>query len=291
MGHGLAPAALAAREFDDFDQDFADSERAYDPSDLSCLQPGERIGVLPRSRARSLRSRIGLLLMFAAGGWGVWSTQQMWWPLVGEGIAAVTAEIERRATPTPAQETSTASAPPLPASIEPLTTAVVQAVPQAESVAPVITTPMPATPSEGNQANAGVASGAGETDASQSAPEPLAEPVIEPGNLYQKRALAIGLHPDLSRVLLSSMSDVDYRNAGTAIRKALAQTIDDEKFTWPLKPSATLASFEVHFVKGSSLDCRRYIVTVKKNGWTTTARPMEKCGLARPQRSAIRQAD
>jgi hypothetical protein len=288
MGHGLARAAVAAGEFDDFDRYLADTiDRSNDPNELSCLHPGERIGVLPRRCRRSSWRTACLLLMIAASGWGAWSTKQMWWPWVGEGIAAVTAEIERRAITAPASGISTAAVLPSSAPVEPLATAEVQAVPQASSVAPVITTPMPATPADGNQANAGVASGAGETGASQSAPEPLAEPVIEPGNLYQKRALAIGLHPDLSRVLLSSMSGVDYRNAGTAIRKALLQTADDEKFTWPLNAGATLASFQVHFVRGSSPNCRRYIVTVKKNGWTTTARPMEKCGLARPQRSAV----
>jgi hypothetical protein len=71
----------------------------------------------------------------------------------------------------------------------------------------------------------------------------------------------------------------DYKNAGTAIRKALAEAGDSDKFVWPRETGKKLAVFQVHFVTGATAPCRRYIVTIVKNGWTTTAPPMEKCGI------------
>jgi hypothetical protein len=39
--------------------------------------------------------------------------------------------------------------------------------------------------------------------------------------------------------------------------------------------------FQVRFVAGAAPGCRRYVVTVTKDGWLTTALPMEKCGPKR----------
>jgi surface antigen len=119
-------------------------------------------------------------------------------------------------------------------------------------------------------------------------PEPIAAlppPEPDPANPHEKRALAAGLHPRISSVVLASLTDADYRNATTAIDKALAETADADKFVWPRERSDLLAVFQVHFVPGTSEKCRRYVVTVVKNGWTTTAPPMEKCGIATPQRT------
>jgi hypothetical protein len=100
-----------------------------------------------------------------------------------------------------------------------------------------------------------------------------------PEDALRKRAEAVGLHPDLSRVLLARLSDIDYRNAATAISKALAETPDDEAFVWPRRRTPQLALFRVHFVEGAAPSCRRYVVTIVKDRWSTTALPMEKCGL------------
>ena len=43
---------------------------------------------------------------------------------------------------------------------------------------------------------------------------PLPPPTPDPADPYQMRASAVGLHPDLSRVLLTRLSPTDYRNAG-----------------------------------------------------------------------------
>lgn len=119
-----------------------------------------------------------------------------------------------------------------------------------------------------------------------------AEPPAEPRrggkpDALQARAETVGLHPDLSRALLARLSEADFRNAALAIRKALAETADGAELVWPRERKGGLAAFRVHFVPGAAPDCRRYVVTVAKDGWLTTALPMERCGTAR--RTAERQ--
>ena len=92
------------------------------------------------------------------------------------------------------------------------------------------------------------------------------------------RALAVGLHPGLSRVLLARLSPDDYRNAGIAIQKAVAETPDSGVLVWPRQRKPKLALFHVRFDAWRRPRCRRYVVTVTKDGWLTTALPMEKCG-------------
>lgn len=108
---------------------------------------------------------------------------------------------------------------------------------------------------------------------------PLPPAKADPADPYQVKALAVGLHPDLSKALLAKLSAADYKNAGVAIKTALAETADDDAYVWPRQKKADLALFQVHFVPGAAADCRRYVVTVSKDGWLTTALPMEKCGL------------
>lgn len=95
------------------------------------------------------------------------------------------------------------------------------------------------------------------------------------------RATAVGLSPDISRLLLARLSDADYRNAGVAIQKALAETPDDNVLYWPLKTKSGVAQFQVHFVPGADEGCRRYVVTIAKDGWATTALPMDNCAVKR----------
>jgi hypothetical protein len=99
---------------------------------------------------------------------------------------------------------------------------------------------------------------------------------------FQKRAESVGLHPDLSPALLKRLTDTDFKAAATAIRKALTETADNGVLVWPEKPRAEIAMFHVSFVPGAaSADCRRYIVAIAKDGWQTTALPVEKCGVKR----------
>lgn len=107
---------------------------------------------------------------------------------------------------------------------------------------------------------------------------PLGPPRVDPSDPYQTRAAEVGLHPELSRVLLERLSPTDYRNAGIAIQTALTETPDNAVFVWPRQRKPELALFRVRFVAGAAPGCRRYVVTVVKDGWLTTALPMEKCG-------------
>jgi hypothetical protein len=131
-----------------------------------------------------------------------------------------------------------------------------------------------------------VANAPGEAEESQSAgtqgkphvsdayapPPPTTDP-------YRKKAEAAGLHPDLSRVVLARLTPADYRNAAFAIDKAIRTIPDDGSLTWPRTRKAGTAIFNVHFVEGAGGDCRRYVVTITKDRWTSTALPMEKCGV------------
>ena len=107
---------------------------------------------------------------------------------------------------------------------------------------------------------------------------PLAPPKAELTDPYQRRASAVGLHPDLSRALLTRLSPADFRNAGVAIETAVAKTPDAGTFVWPPQRRPEQALFQVRFVPGAAPDCRRYVVTVTKDRWSTTALPMERCG-------------
>jgi hypothetical protein len=79
-------------------------------------------------------------------------------------------------------------------------------------------------------------------------------------------------------VLLARLTAADYRNAATAIETAVARTPDHGVFVWPRQRTPDQALFQVRFVPGAAPGCRRYVVSVTKDGWLTTALPMEKCG-------------
>jgi hypothetical protein len=125
-------------------------------------------------------------------------------------------------------------------------------------------------------------------DASEDTSEPpiqkLPPPAVDSTDQYHKRAVAVGLHPELSRALLAKLSLADYRNAEIAIKTAVADTPDDGVLVYPREPKPELALFQVHFVPGAPDNCRRYVVVVSKDGWLTTALPVEKCG-SKPTRS------
>lgn len=114
----------------------------------------------------------------------------------------------------------------------------------------------------------------------EAAPEPLPPPVADPTDPLQRRALAIGLHPDILRATLERFSQSDWRNAARAIATALASGKRDQTVIWPQTATAKLAQFEVRFVTAAAENCRRYVVTVTRDRWSTTARAMEVCGDA-----------
>jgi hypothetical protein len=246
------------------------------------LLPGERIGPpLARRRGRLLLWSL-LLVLIGLGGWALSRHQAAWTAWVPDDMAAVFSSLGRwmpgrgePAKPTTAPSTPLADvgppirpaplvlSPPPPA---PGRTAAADPEPVEKSApAPVVTTA--ALPPA--------------RDAPEPQASPLPPPAAGPTDPYRARAEAVGLHPDLSRVLLERLSPTDYRNAGIAIQTALAETPDTAVFVWPRQRKPELALFSVRFVAGAAPGCRRYVVTVTKDGWLTTALPMEKCGVQR----------
>jgi hypothetical protein len=280
----------------EFHQRYADNHaEAFVHGADSTFYPGEPIGAPPRRRAGGTRSKVFVVLALAGCGWGLVKTEAMWRPWMVARLEDMMAEVERRrlaATALPAAADAVLPGAQQPAPLEPLATKDIAEVPGTSSDLPVATDGVLETAPVAKDVTASPdpldasETSSGTPPKSEAEASPLPQPTIDPGDPYQKRALAVGLHPELSRVLLSSMSDADYRNAGVAIRKAIAEAADNDKFIWPRQPTPKLALFQVHFVAGAGPDCRRYIVTVMKNGWTTTAQPMEKCGVERPRRSA-----
>lgn len=275
---------MAARSRHASAYDAFDDEDQYGPGEL---MPGERIG---RPLARSGRKAMlrGLIILTAAGGgWMLLGGQTSWPDGLPAEIAAVFSSIERRifapAEPvrsTLATTSSPADAGPTtkPAALDPLPP--LPTTSSKSSATPGAGTAYPAAP----QSTAALPATAAPSGEDQPA-APLPPPVADPADPYQTRALAVGLHPELSRVLLTRLSPTDYRNAGIAIQTAMAETADSAVFVWPRQRTPELALFRVHFVPGAAPGCRRYVVTVTKDGWLTTALPMEKCGpqLSRPR--------
>lgn len=107
----------------------------------------------------------------------------------------------------------------------------------------------------------------------------ITERVIDTNDRYTKMALEAGLSTDLSRAVLERLSDTDYRNAAYAVKTALRGPADAAPLTWPSKARTNDAIFEVKFVQSAGTHCRRYVVTVTKSGWSTTALPIETCSV------------
>ena len=241
--------AYAQSAFDD-DEDYAHAE----------FLPGERIGPpLARSgRKAMLRSGI-LILIVLAGVWAVRGDHA----ILQEWLSAVATTI-RPARTEPATKPAALDALP--------------SIPQQPASNKTSGTPdaAAATPVEPPQTTAPLPPATAVAEETQA--PPLPPPKVDPADPLQKRAAAVGLNPDLSHVLLARLSPTDFRNAGIAIKTALAESPDGAVFVWPRQRKPELALFEVHFVAGAAPDCRRYVVTVTKDGWLTTALPMEKCG-------------
>ncbi|MTD94299.1 hypothetical protein GIW81_08115 [Hyphomicrobium sp. xq] len=245
------------------DSDFDEDAYAFE------FEPGERI-CPPRSHGgSSVPGAILIIVLMLAAGWGFMYAPAEWLGSFGERVAAVATLF--RTTP----NSAVTSDPSTIATAD----AVVPAAPMPEAqvadAPPVSGEAVPNAP----PTDAGKAVETGSIDpASAAPPAPLPPPRVDPGDPYQKRAVAVGLHPDLSRVLLRRMTSTDYRNAGYAIDTAIAKTADESDFIWPRQRKPEQALFRVHFVRGAAVTCRRYVVTVTKDGWTTTAPPMERCG-------------
>jgi hypothetical protein len=252
------------------------SSSSYGGYGYDQLVAGERIGP-PLAGAAGKALLRGLFLLLVAGGvsWLMLSDRQTWPAWLSNDVKAVARWIERSSLELRAQTAS----PPRPVRLEaankpvaieaPITSAPMAAsraeppseLPARPEPAPITTAALPYPT----------------TAAPAAAAEPFTPPRVDPSDPYQARAAAAGLHPELSRVLLARLSETDYRNARTAVETAVAETPDNAVFVWPRQRKPDLALFRVRFVAGAAPGCRRYVVTVVKDGWLTTALPMEKC--------------
>lgn len=261
-----------------------DDARGFDTLDV-----GERM-CAPAERGGSMLGATLFLLVLAGAGWGLLQTQSDWLAWLGERVAALSTP-ERGAAasmPVPSDASSAAAVPaPLP-SAPPVETASIEVPPApvappaqpVETQANIETAPVPQAATKPDEASAATAA---------EPAEPLPPPRVDPADPYQRRAAAVGLHPDLSRVLLAKLSAADYRNASYAIKTAVARTKDEADFVWPRQRRPEQALFRVHFVPGAAPQCRRYVVTVVKDGWSTTALPMERCGTEAGGKSSGRE--
>jgi hypothetical protein len=244
------------------------SARAFDE-----FEAGEPI-YPPRERGSSMLSAALVLLVLFGGGWAFTQAPADWLERLGAQVATLSALVHGSLSPS--------SAPPAIAP-DPTRLATPTPVAAAAPMPPVVEEkPMaqnePATPPDAVAVETGTVQPAETAEAAPEKPQPLPPLRIDPGDPYQKKAVAVGLHPDLSRVVLKQLTAADYRNAAQAIDAAVAKTADDDNFVWPRQRKPEQALFRVHFVPGAAPQCRRYVVTIVKNGWSTTALPMERCG-------------
>jgi hypothetical protein len=229
----------------------------YGPGDLL---PGERLGPpVPRAGLRTLLWSFIVLSLALAGAWAVINQRLTLpdWLLAEIGAAgrSLDARQDNRLAP-PSRVATFPAADPAPARKSTVFAAPAVVPPPAAIVTPEAERRAPAS----------------------APPEATVPESEEPADPYQARAAAVGLHPGLSRVLLARLSPADYRNAGIAINTALRETPDSGTFVWPRQRSPELALFHVRFVPGAAPGCRRYVVTITKDRWSTTALPVEKCG-------------
>jgi hypothetical protein len=234
------------------------------------LLASERIGPPLRSRRRAMLQGALLLLIVLGIGWVQFATAAN--PL---GIAAALVRTAMDWVQAQAPARTGKLSDPVPPMTSPPVVVPPAVVPPA---VPLANLQRPAVDDD-TSASRSAALSTTTTGAEDSPPEPLPPPTVDANDPYQKRALAVGLHPGLSHVLLASLSPTDYRNAGIAIETALAKTPDGGVYVWPRERKPDLAVFRVHFVAGAAPSCRRYVVVVAKDRWMTTAAPMERCNV------------
>jgi hypothetical protein len=244
---------------------------SFDDGDHGQVVPGERVGPPLAGTGGKIVRRGGIILLLAfAGAWAMHGERPAWPDRLASNLAAMARSLERSEPAIGGPSARAAANPAVPATREPATKLAPLDAPPATPPLP----PLAAAKPEPPLATAALPPAA---TAHGSAALPLVPPSVDPSDPTQVRAAAVGLHPELSRVLLARLSPTDYRNAGIAIQTALTDTPDSAVFVWPRQRKPELALFRVRFVAGAAPGCRRYVVTVVKDGWLTTALPMEKC--------------
>ena len=262
------------------DNEFDDDEFEPEP-----FYTGEPICPPPRRRSRLSAPLSCLAILGAAGGgWSLYNNPPAWFETISSDAAAVWKALNPRDSQPSQQETATAT-PPAAVTEQPVAETEIADAPGAEAGTAVPNATVETSPAGSTDAGA-------TADAAISEETPVATAPPQPSpprtDRYEKQAEAVGLNPDLSKAVLRRLSATDFRNAGIAIKTALAETAEEAVHTWPNKPKPSIALFEVHFVPGAAENCRRYVVTVTKDRWSTTAPPMEKCGIGKPAPGVVK---
>jgi len=248
---------------------YDDDYRGFDPPMLN-VEPDERVGPpLPNRRKARLR-RMVMALILGGGAWATIAT--VGWDSVlttAKSLAEVAVRNAQDIAARVYQDREPASAT--------ATGALASANPAAAEIQqPEVLPELPPTQDE----QAAPTTEPQSTEAMGEAYAEQAAPAEDDKATAPKRksAIAAGLGPDLPNVLLTRLSKADLENAAYAIKTALAKTPDDASFAWPPKPSRQQALFEIRFVEGAAHGCRRYIVTVTKDRWSSTSAALERCG-------------
>lgn len=276
----MAAPALRNTIYSDFSDREFDADDAFDAPEFLT---GERI-CPPRPRRGAVFKLLSWLVVLGAlgGGWSLLQDPPTWLKSLSTDVAALWSALNPQEPQPAQQETAALSAPPPAAVTElPVASTEISDAPGAEAGTAVPSGTVETAPA-GSSDTGAAASNETPTAPAQQQPSP---PRTE---RYEKQAEAVGLNPDLSKAVLRRLSATDFRNAGIAIKTALAETADDAVHTWPNKPKPSVALFEVHFVPGAAENCRRYVVTVTKDRWSTTAPPMEKCGIGKPAPGVVK---
>lgn len=249
--------------------------------------PGDLMGVAPKPRRSRWGQRLSMIVLFGLGGALHWYAPDVLPEVAATGSALIRSALEKPATAQSVDlpklsliELKSFSPPPLSTAIlqNPIEPTV--SVADTPVAAPAISLDAPDRVRLAAPPASAVMTGA---LAPASEPAAVIEPPPPPAYVdpLQKRAERIGLHPDLSPAILRGLSDLDFRNAETAIRTAIAETGETAVYLSPKPARDTFARFKVHFVTGAEAGCRRYVVTIIKRGWEATALPMERCRVKR----------
>ncbi len=273
----MAAPALRNTVYSEFsNQEFEDNDDEFDAPEFLT---GERL-CPPRPRRGAVFKLLSWFVVLGAlyGGWSLWKNRPAWLETVATDASALWSALNPKDSQ-PLQPETAAQAPPPAAPAQAVTETEIADAPGAEAGTAFETVTVAASPDAAPATTA--QSEAVETGALPAKPENK-QAATSRTDRYEKQAEAVGLNPDLSRALLKRLTETDFRNAGIAIKTALAKTAEADVFNWPEKAKPNLALFEVRFVPGAAENCRRYVVTVTKDRWSTTAPPMEKCGIGRP---------
>lgn len=244
--------------------------------------PDERIDAPIRNRpVRRFVRGLTRLAVIVGAGWLLYQAETLW-PGWRSTLAEAVTHLMDHPQPVKIAEPEPVT-PPAPVALPETVVAIPAPVAPPDAVA--VDNPSAADPAKAEASNqAADEATLAEPPARENPKVIVKDPLSDP---LQKRAATVGLSPDLSRVLLTRLTEADFRNASMAIEKAFAEPVKGEPTPWPRKAKAGEATFRVHFVQGAARNCRRYVVTIDKNGWTTTAPAMQKCG-ADPAKTAGR---